>query len=158
MSGTPLPRVGGLRPLTRRLPPSTLPSHGAHVADTTISTLLQKILLIPMVALWAFHLYQRRFRDAGTRKRIATLSLTMVFIGAWIASWLFSRYGIGDEWLIPVAALAAAVMIWQRRLILPYRRRCVRCGKALSLTRMFSWDSNTCEACEPPATEGETTR
>jgi hypothetical protein len=128
------------------------------VESTALSTLLQKILLVPMVALWAFHLYQRRFRDAGTRKRIATLSLTMVIIGGWIAAWLFARYGIADEWLIAVAALAAAVVIWQRRLMLPFRRRCARCGRPLSLMRMFSWDSNICEACEPPATEGETTR
>jgi hypothetical protein len=128
------------------------------VAVTTISSLLLKILLIPMVALWAFHLYQRKFKEAGTRKRIATLSFTMVIIGTWVAAWLFSRYGVSDDWLIAVAALALAVVIWQRRLILPYRRRCVRCGAPLTLTRMFSWDSNTCEACEPPATEGETTR
>jgi hypothetical protein len=128
------------------------------VERTALSTLLQKALLVPMVALWAFHLYQRKFRDAGTRKRIATLSLTMVLIGAWIAAWLFARYAIADGWLIAVAALAAAVVIWQRRLMLPFRRRCVRCGAPLSFTRMFSWDSNTCEACEPPATEGETIR
>jgi hypothetical protein len=128
------------------------------VESTAISALLQKILLAPMVALWIFHLYQRRFREAGTRKRIATLSLTMVIIGAWIAAWLFSRYGIADEWLIAVAVVAVAVVIWQRRLMLPFRPRCARCGKPLSLMRMFSWDSNTCEACEPAATEGETTR
>jgi len=121
---------------------------------TAISTLLQKILLIPMVALWAFHLYQRRFKEAGTRKRIATLSLTMVIIGVWIAAWLFARYGVTDQWLIAVAAVAVAVVIWQRRLVLPYRRTCVRCGKPLSFMRMLSWDSNTCEACEPA--EGET--
>ncbi len=111
-----------------------------------------------MVALWAFHLHQRKFRDAGTRKRMATLSLTMLIIGAWVAAWLFARFGIGDEWLIAVAALAIAVVIWQRRLMLPFRRSCARCGKPLSLARMFSWDSNACEACEPPAAEGETTR
>ena len=126
--------------------------------STALSTLLQKVLLVPMVALWAFHLYQRRFHEAGTRKRIATLSLTIVIIGAWIAAWLFTRYGITDQWLIAVAACAAVVVIWQRRLMLPFRRRCARCGAPLSFTRMFSWDSNTCEACEPPAAEGETAR
>jgi hypothetical protein len=125
--------------------------------NTAVSTLLQKILLIPMIALWLFHLYQRKFREAGTRKRIATLSLTMVIIGGWIAAWLFSRYSVADTWLIPVAAAAVIVVIWQRRLMLPFRRRCARCGSPLSLMRMFSLDSNTCEACEPAA-QGETTR
>jgi hypothetical protein len=127
------------------------------VENTAVSTLLQKILLIPMIALWLFHLYQRKFREAGTRKRIATLSLTMVIIGAWIAAWLFSRYAVADTWLIAVAAAAVIVVVWQRRLVLPFRRRCARCGRPLSFTRMFSWDSNTCEACEP-ATQGETKR
>src|SRR5208337_4829503 len=109
------------------------------VEHASLSALLQKVLLIPMVALWAFHLYQRRFRDAGTHKRIATLSLTMVIIGAWIGAWLFTRYGIADEWFIAVAAAAVAVVIWQRRLMLPFRRICARCGTPLSFTRMFSW-------------------
>ena len=125
---------------------------------TPVSTLLQKVLLVPMVALWLFHLYQRKFHEAGTRKRIATLSLTMVIIGAWIAAWLFSRYNVADPWLIAVAAGALVMVTWQRRLMLPFRRRCARCGKPLSFTRMFSWDSNTCEACEPAAAQGETKR
>jgi hypothetical protein len=125
------------------------------VEHTVISTLLQKILLVPMVGLWAFHLYQRRFKEAGTRKRIATLSLTMVLIGAWAAAWVFSRYGIGDTWLVLVAVLAVAVVVWQRKLMLPYRLFCVQCRAPLSITRIFSHDSNKCEACEPAAMEGD---
>lgn len=128
------------------------------MGQTAVSALLLKILLIPIVALWAFHLYQRRFKDAATHKRIATLSLTLVIIAAWIAAWLFTRYGISDIYLVPVAALAVAVVFWQRKLVLPYRLRCVQCGKRLSVTRMFSHDSNKCETCEPPETEGERTR
>ncbi len=125
------------------------------VEHTVISTLLQKILLVPMVALWLFHLYQRRFKEAGTRKRIATLSLTMVLIGAWAAAWVFSRYGIGDTWLLLVAVLAVAVVVWQRKLMLPYRLLCVQCRAPLTITRIFSLDSNKCEACEPAAIEGD---
>jgi hypothetical protein len=120
---------------------------------TTISVLLQKILLVPIIALWVLHLSQRKFKDAGTHKRIATLSLTMVLIGGWVAAWIFSRYGVGDGWLVLVAAAAVAVVAWQRRLVLPFRGRCVSCGKPLSLTRVISWDSNKCEACEPPRKE-----
>ena len=124
------------------------------MAQTVISNLLLKILLIPMVGLWAFHLYQRRFKDAGTRKRIATLSLTLVIILAWGAAWAFTRYGVDDLYLIVVAVVAVAAVIWQRRLVLPYRRHCVQCGKPLSLTRMLSFDSNKCETCDPPVPEG----
>lgn len=128
------------------------------VEHTLISSLLQKVLLVPMVALWAFHLYQRRFKEAGTRKRIATLSLTMILIVTWVAAWVFSRYGIGDIWLLFVAVLAVAVVIWQRKLMLPYRLLCVQCGKPLTLTRILSHDSNKCEACEPAVMEGDRPR
>ena len=74
-----------------------------------------------MVALWAFHLYQRRFKDAGTRKRIATLSLTMVIIGGVDRRVAVLRYGIGDTGSSLLPPLAVAVVIWQRRLMLPYR-------------------------------------
>jgi uncharacterized membrane protein len=123
--------------------------------NTVISALLQKILLVPMVGLWAFHLSQRRFKAAAEHKRIATLSLTVVVIGGWVASWLFSTKGIDDVYLIAVAALAAAVVVWQRRLMLPYRLRCVKCGTRLSLTRALNYDSNTCEACESRGTQGD---
>lgn len=109
-----------------------------------------------MVALWAFHLYQRRFRDAAIRKRLATLLLTVVIIALWGASWFFWRLGINDVYLVPVAVLAIAVVIWQRKLMLPYRRRCAQCGTRLSVARMLSFDSNRCEACDPVATKGET--
>ena len=126
--------------------------------NTAVSALLLKILLVPMVALWAFHLFQRKFKEAAVRKRIATLSLTAVIIGAWGAAWLFSRYGVDDIYLAAVAVAAAAVVLWQRRLMLPYRARCTKCGKPLSVTRMLSFDSNACQACEPPATEGDIAR
>ena len=122
---------------------------------TAISVLLQKVLLVPIVGLWIFHMYQRRFKDAAVRKRIATLSLTAVLIAGWVAAWVFERYAIADRWLLPVAVVAVALVIWQRKLMLPFRARCVRCGKRLGMVRMLSWDNNTCEACEPPRKEGE---
>ncbi len=117
--------------------------------STVVSSLLQKILLAPIVGLWAFHMYQRRFKDAAVRKRIATLGLTAVLIAGWVVAYLFQRYSVGDRWLVLVAAGAVALVIWQRKLMLPFRSRCARCGRRLGLSRILSWDSNTCEACEP---------
>jgi hypothetical protein len=103
-------------------------------------------------------MYQRRFKEAAVRKRIATLSLTAVIIACWVAAWVFERYSIGDRWLAVVGAAAVALVIWQRKLMLPFRARCASCGKTMSITRMLSWDSNRCEACEPPRKEGDDPR
>jgi hypothetical protein len=45
-------------------------------------------------------------------------------------------------------------VIWQRKLVLPYRFHCVQCGKPLGMTRVLSHDSNKCETCDPPVAEG----
>jgi hypothetical protein len=130
------------------------------VGPTAVSSELLNVLLVPIVALWVLHLYQRRFKDAGARKRSATLALTLVVIGAWGAAWLFRQFAVPDVWLVAVAGAAAAVIAWQRRLMLPFRTRCAKCGKAIPVERVLGLDSNTCEACEPPASsnQGETTR
>jgi len=135
-----------------------LSAYGANVAQTAISSLLLKILLVPMIGLWVFHLSQRRYKEAATRKRIATLSLTLVIILAWGAAWIFTRYNVPDVYLVLVAVLAVAVVIWQRKLVLPYRLRCVKCGKPLGMTRVLSHDSNKCETCDPPVAEGGVSR
>ena len=135
-----------------------LSAYGANVAQTAISSLLLKILLVQMIGLWVFHLSQRRYKEAATRKRIATLSLTLVIILAWGAAWIFTRYNVPDVYLVLVAVLAVAVVIWQRKLVLPYRLRCVKCGKPLGMTRVLSHDSNKCETCDPPVAEGGVSR
>ena len=127
------------------------------MGSTAISAELKNILLVPLVALWVLHLYQRKYKDAGAHKRAATLALTLVVIGAWGMAWLFDRFGIPDLWLVAVAAAAVALVAWQRRFMLPFRTRCSRCGKAVPFERFLGLDSNTCEACEPPAREGEIT-
>jgi hypothetical protein len=124
--------------------------------STPVSDLLLKILLIPMVGLWVFHLYQRRFGDAAVHKRIATLGLTAVIIGAWMAAWAFQRYAIPDKYLLVVAAAAVVVPVAARRRLLPFRRRCVQCGAALPLARTLSFDSNKCTTCDPPSNRKET--
>jgi hypothetical protein len=128
------------------------------VGSTAISAELLNILLVPMVGFWVIHLYQRKFRDAGAQKRAATQWLTFLVIGAWAAAWAFKRFGVPDIWLLPVAAGAVGLVIGLRQHFLPFRFRCAQCGKTVSMTSMLCRDSNKCEACEPHATEGETTR
>jgi hypothetical protein len=114
-----------------------------------VSLFLLRWLLVPVVALWAVHMLQRRHADVVGRKRYATLFLTAVLIAAWIAAWFFVRYRVRDIFLVPVAALAVALVAWQHRAFFPFRLRCARCGKPLRVTRILNVESNLCETCEP---------
>jgi len=115
----------------------------------SVSFFLQRWLLIPIVALWALHLSQRRFAAVVGRKRHATLALTSILIVIWIVSWFFARFTVPDIFLVPVAALAAAIVVWQRKVFFPIRLRCGGCRAPLSITRILYHESNLCEACEP---------
>ena len=106
-------------------------------------------MLVPIVALWALHLSQRRFAAVVGRKRHATLFLTSVLIVLWIVAWFFARAAVPDIFLVPVGALAAGIVIWQRRVFLPIRLRCARCGAPLPMKRILYYESNLCEPCEP---------
>lgn len=121
------------------------------------STFLLRILLVPIVAVWVYHLFQRRYRERGTRKRNASLYFTLVLVGAWVLVYFLSRSPLEDLFLVPIAFVALVVLIWQKNIIFPHRLHCARCGQPLSVARILFYDSNTCETCEPPLKEGETT-
>ncbi len=124
----------------------------------TISTALTRYLLVPIVAVWVCHLFQRRSREQGSRKRAATLSLTLVLLGVWVLVYLLARFSLDDLYLVPLAFFALVVLVWQRESIFPDRLRCARCGAPLPLSRILFHDSNTCETCELHRTEGENQR
>ena len=111
---------------------------------------------MPIVAVWIYHLVQRRTRERGVRKRNATLYITIVLLAVWALVYLLARFSLDDLYLVPIAFFAAVVMVWQRSALFPFRARCARCGASLSASRIFLYDSNTCDACEPNLEKGET--
>jgi hypothetical protein len=122
-----------------------------------VATILLKVLLVPIVAVWVFHMSNRRHRDAGTRKRMATLGITGLLIAMWVAAYAFERYGVADAWLALPAAALAVIAVLGRRFLFPWRLRCTKCGKPLGFTRAFSLDANLCGDCAPGPGKGETT-
>ncbi len=121
---------------------------------TAVSQLLQRVLLVPILLLWGYHLAQRKYKEEGQRKRGATLLLTLLLVGVWAAAFFLRRFGIDDVFLSPVAVVAAIILVAGRRTLLPYRLRCVRCGAPLSARTVFFIDSNACGSCEPIGQQG----
>ena len=116
---------------------------------TPVSAFFKNYLLIPIVLVWIYHLLQRRHLSVGAGKREATLYLTLVLLGVWALTWALSKFSLQDLYLVPIGFFTLALLVWQRRVIFPYRLRCVRCSRPLSASRVFFFDSNTCETCEP---------
>lgn len=116
---------------------------------TVISQFLLRWLLAPIVLLWAYHLWQRRFAESVGRKREASLLLTGLMLALWVVAYIFARYRLADLWLAPAASALVALAIWQRRRLFPYRLTCAQCGKPLSAERVLFRGSNACSACDP---------
>jgi hypothetical protein len=116
---------------------------------TVVALFLLKWVPVLVALLWGYHLAQRRFAATVGAKRLATLYLTGLLLGAWIAIYAFVRLGVPDTWLPAIAVAAAAVAAWQRKKMLPYRLRCANCAKPLGLLRILFRGDNTCVTCSP---------
>ena len=117
--------------------------------------MLTRYLLVPIVAVWVYHLFQRRYREQGSRKRNATLYLTLILLGVWVLVYLIARFSREDLYLVPLAFFTVVALVWQRKSIFPFQLRCSSCGAPLPLSRILFYDSNTCETCALHRAEGE---
>jgi hypothetical protein len=117
--------------------------------ETVVARFLLKWLLVPVLLLWAYHLAQRRFSATVGAKRMATLLVTLLLLAAWVVVYVFVRLGLGDVYLLVIAAAVAAVAVWQRRKLFPYRTRCAQCSQPLGLERILFRGNNLCETCDP---------
>jgi hypothetical protein len=109
---------------------------------------LRIALLVPIFAVWACHLYQRRFaEETGGKKRTATLAITVILLGVWAAAFFFGRLGLDWVFMIPVVLIAAGVVYVWRKTLFPYRLTCVKCGTRLRLKEVLFLDANMCGKC-----------
>lgn len=119
------------------------------MARTAVSRFLMMYILVPLLAIWAYHLVQRKYAEVGERKRLASMLAAVLILGFWAVSYFFLRFKVDDLYLIPVFLLASALAVWQRKLFFPYRLSCAACRAPLSLKRILFFDSNACDACDP---------
>ena len=122
---------------------------------TSLSAAIARYMLVPIAAIWIFHLAQRRSHDKGIRKRNATLYLTIVLLAAWALVWTLGRFSLDNLYLVPIGFFTLAVLIWQRAVIFPFQARCAHCGLPLAVSRILFDDSNMCDRCDPFIRKGE---
>jgi hypothetical protein len=124
--------------------------------ETAVARFLLKWMLVPVLLLWGYHLAQRRYAATVGAKRIASLLVTLLVLAAWLVVYAFLRLGVSDIWLLALAAAVAAVAVWQRQRLFPYRLRCAQCARPLTLERILFRGDNLCEVCSPADRDKET--
>lgn len=123
--------------------------------QTVVARFLLAWMLVPVLLAWAYHLAQRRYAETVGAKRYATMYLTGLLLVGWMIAYAFVRFGVDDVWLLAVAAALVGVVVWQRRRLFPYRRRCAQCAQPLGLERILFRGDNRCEACAPGRDAGD---
>lgn len=120
------------------------------MAHTAVARFLMKFMLAPIVVVWAFHLAQRKYPWVGEGKRMATMLISVLILALWAVFYCFITFQIDDVFLIPAFLAAAAVAGWKRKAFFPYRLGCVSCRAPLPIKKILFFDSNACDACDPP--------
>ena len=113
-----------------------------------VSHFFSRYLYYPVVLILLFNLFQRRYKEEGRSKRLATLYLGIMVMALWALSFFFLRFGIPDILLLSAPAVYTVLILAFRDRMLPFRFHCACCGKQLSPKTVMFIDSNRCSACE----------
>ena len=118
-----------------------------------VTTFLVRYLYYPVVAVLLFNLLQRRHKERGRGKRIASLLAGVLLLVFWAVAFLFERFGVPDAYLAIPASGAGVLLYLLRSRFFPFRLRCTVCGKPLPLRTVLFDDANRCDPCsgEVPA-------
>ena len=118
-------------------------------AANPVAHFLADWLTIPLVAVLALNLLQRRHQQQAPAKRIATLVLAGLVLIVLCASFLMVRFQVPDAALIPVLAAVVLAAILFRKTIFPFAFHCRRCGRRLGSKQVLFSDDPHCPDCHP---------
>lgn len=100
-----------------------------------------------VMLLLLFTNFQQRKYKKGQRKRMAFLILASYYLLFFILLILVDTLSLPSwcEWVSLVLVILLAVLT--RKFSLPFKRKCVKCGKKLSFDQWLGCDENLCEDC-----------
>lgn len=111
---------------------------------------LQKPMTVIILAALSFALTQRKYRDVGTRKRIAAVSFAFI-LAFFFASLIYMyRNIIEDKFIFIPALVTVGAIVLLRKRIFVFKNKCVECGKKVGLKKTLYIDYPRCPDCVKP--------
>lgn len=108
-----------------------------------------------LIAVLALNLFQRRKGKASRQKRQATLWWAILVFGLYVAGVFIVQFKVSDLFLLIYASIAAGLVYKFRYIFLPFKLKCVSCGKQMDFNQIFFDDSNLCTNCKEKLQESE---
>ncbi len=96
------------------------------------------------------NLMQRRYKNLGSKKRNATLIQAVMIFILYIGAMIIREESLPVKWIALPLAIIAAILYFFRDKVLPYKLRCINCGKRLNTNEIFMLDANLCSDCNSP--------
>ncbi len=93
------------------------------------------------------NLMQRRYRDRGSRKRTATLIQAVMIFILYIGAMIIREEALPVKWIALPLGIIGGILYFFRNKVLPYKLKCVNCGKKLGFNEIFMIDANLCPDC-----------
>ncbi len=117
-----------------------------------VSTFLADNGFWGLVAVLALNLFQRKHGTKARKKRQATLYIAIAVFGLYAYAIMVVQLKLHDLFLLIYLAAAAVVFYRFRKHLLPFRLKCVSCGRSLDAKELVFDDSNLCEKCKEKET------
>lgn len=93
-------------------------------------------------------MYQRRFADDGTYKRLISLyqSVGLGIIYTFMS--IIKAKGFNENYIVLVFILGIAAFVLLRKFLFPYSFKCKNCNKKLKISQVLYVDSPKCSKCD----------
>jgi 8-oxo-dGTP diphosphatase len=114
----------------------------------SVNTFISENILYLLIAVLVLNMLQRRYREHGQKKRLATLYIATLILVFMVGTVLVVYLALPDILTLPLAAALFLVGYRYRKHVFPFRLSCRKCGRTLAGKRVLFFDSNTCEDCE----------
>ena len=112
-----------------------------------LSEIIQKPLLVVLIAVLVFNLTQRRHLEHGEKKRYATLGIAGILFIIYATTITAIRFGLADYVLIGSLTAAAYLSLRYRRKLFVFSLKCKHCGSSMPIGKTLYYDDNLCGSC-----------
>ncbi len=99
------------------------------------------------IAVIVLNLFQRKYRERGQDKRIASLFISIMVFIVYFGAITIRAKNLPEIWILLPLAVDISLFYALKKRILVFRKSCTRCGKNLSAAELFCLDSNLCREC-----------
>lgn len=113
-----------------------------------MNDLIYKTIFVLLLLKLLMTMYQRKYNEEGTFKRVVSLYQSMGLGLIYILMSIIKAKGFNENLIVLVLVGGIIMFFLLRKTIFPYSSKCVNCNKRLKLSQILFIDSLNCTECE----------